>query len=107
MKDYAIIILDANGRIASWNPGSEVIMGYRPGELIGQHFSRFYSSEDVKSGRPETELKVAAEKSRSEDEGCGMQKNGARIWANEGSTVLRGTHRAGPGSRQRMRAVAR
>src|SRR5260370_12057385 len=50
MKDYAIIILDPNGRIASWNPGSEVIMGYRSGEIIGQHFSRFYSNEDVQSG---------------------------------------------------------
>src|SRR5713101_8601878 len=67
MKDYAIIILDTNGRVASWNPGSETIMGYRSGEIIGQHFSRFYSSEDVQSGRPEMELKVATAEGRSED----------------------------------------
>src|SRR5260370_40536973 len=76
MKDYAIIILDPNGRIASWNPGSEVIMGYRSGEIIGQHFSRFYSSEDVQSGRPEMELKVATTVGRSEDEGWRIKKDG-------------------------------
>ena len=89
MKDYAIIILDPNGRIASWNPGSEIIMGYRSGEIIGQHFSRFYSNEDVQSGRPEMELKVASEKGRSEDEGWRMKKDGSRFWANEVITVLR------------------
>ncbi len=89
MKDYAIIILDPNGRIASWNPGSEVIMGYRSGEIIGQHFSRFYSSEDVQSGRPEMELKVATAEGRSEDEGWRIKKDGSRFWANEVITVLR------------------
>ena len=89
MKDYAIIILDPNGRIASWNPGSEAIMGYRSGEIIGQHFSRFYSSEDVQSGRPEMELKVATAEGRSEDEGWRIKKDGSRFWANEVITVLR------------------
>src|SRR5713226_2689198 len=69
MKDYAIIILDTDGRVASWNPGSETILGYRSSEIIGQHFSRFYSSEDVQRGRPEMELKAATAEGRSEDEG--------------------------------------
>src|SRR5260370_14591312 len=63
-------------------------MGYRSGEIIGQHFSRFYSNEDVKRGRPEMELKVAEEKGRSEDEGWRIKKDGSRFWANEVITVL-------------------
>ena len=64
-------------------------MGYRSGEIIGQHFSRFYTSEDVQSGRPEMELKVAAAEGRSEDEGWRIKKDGSRFWANEVITVLR------------------
>src|SRR5216684_8907762 len=59
MRDYAIIILDADGRVASWNPGAETILGYRSDEIIGKHFSRFYSGEDVERGKPEMELKLA------------------------------------------------
>jgi PAS domain S-box-containing protein len=76
MKDYAIIILDTEGRIASWNLGSETIIGYRLDEIIGQQFSRFYSSEDVQRGRPEMELKVATAEGRSEDEGWRIRKDG-------------------------------
>ena len=89
MKDYAIIILDPDGRVASWNPGSEAIMGYRPNEIIGQHFSRFYSSEDVQRGKPQMELKVATAEGRTEDEGWRMKKDGSRFWANEVITALR------------------
>src|SRR5277367_3303155 len=59
MKDYAIIILDTAGLVSSWNPGSEIILGYRSNEIIGQHFSRFYSAEDVERGRPQLELELA------------------------------------------------
>ncbi len=89
MRDYAIIILDAAGRVASWNPGAETILGYRSDEIIGQHFSRFYSSEDVERGKPEMELKLATAEGRSEDEGWRMKKDGARFWANEVITALR------------------
>src|ERR1700674_5475922 len=89
MKDYAIIILDTNGRVASWNPGSEIIMGYRSEEIIGQHFSRFFPSEEVQRGRPEMELKVATAEGRSEDEGWRIKKDGARFWSNEVITALR------------------
>src|SRR6195256_3221514 len=89
MKDYAIIILDTDGRVASWNPGSETILGYRSSEIIGQHFSRFFPTEEVQRGKPEMELKVATAEGRSEDEGWRMKKDGSRFWANEGITVLR------------------
>jgi PAS domain S-box-containing protein len=89
MRDYAIIILDADGRVASWNPGAETILGYRSDEIIGKHFSRFYSSEDVERGKPEMELKLATAEGRSEDEGWRMKKDGARFWANEVITALR------------------
>ena len=89
MKDYAIIILDTDGRVASWNPGSEIILGYRSNEIIGQHFSRFFPSEEIQRGKPEMELKVATAEGRSEDEGWRMKKDGSRFWANEVITVLR------------------
>src|SRR6202158_1558622 len=89
MKDYAIITLHTNARVASWNPGSEIIMGYRSEEIIGQHFSRFFPSEEVQRGRPEMELKVATAEGRSEDEGWRIRKDGSRFWSNEVITVLR------------------
>ncbi len=88
MKDYAIIILDTNGLVASWNPGSELILGYRGDEIIGQHFSRFSSSEDIQRGRPKAELELATTKGRSEDEGWRIKKDGGRFWANEVITPL-------------------
>jgi PAS domain S-box-containing protein len=89
MKDYAIIILDTDGRVASWNPGSETILGYRSSEIIGQHFSRFFPTEEVQRGKPEMELKVATAEGRSEDEGWRVKKDGARFWSNEVITALR------------------
>jgi rsbT co-antagonist protein RsbR len=89
MKDYAIIILDTDGRVASWNPGSETILGYRSSEIIGQHFSRFFPTEEVQRGKPETELKVATAEGRSEDEGWRVKKGGAQFWSNEVITALR------------------
>ncbi len=89
MKDYAIIILDTDGRVASWNPGSETILGYRSSGIIGQHFSRFFPTEEVQRGKPEMELKVATAEGRSEDEGWRIKKDGARFWSNEVITALR------------------
>src|SRR3977135_2387365 len=88
MKDYAIIILDTDGRVASWNPGSEIILGYRSNEIIGQHFSRFFPLEEIQRGKPEMELKVATAEGRSEDEGWRMKKDGARFWATTGIDTL-------------------
>src|SRR4051794_24404957 len=69
IQDYAILILDPSGRVTTWNRGAERIKGYRPEEIIGRHFSTFYPPEDVQSGKPEMELRVAAAEGRFEDEG--------------------------------------
>jgi PAS domain S-box-containing protein len=80
VKDYAIFMLNVDGRVTSWNIGAERIKGYRPEEIIGQHFSRFYPPEDV--SKCEMELDVAAREGRFEDEGWRLRKDGSRFWAN-------------------------
>jgi PAS domain S-box-containing protein len=90
VKDYAILMLDREGRVASWNEGAERIKGYRAEEIIGQHFSLFYPAEDVNAGKPAHELKVATEQGRFEDEGWRVRKDGSRFWANVVVTALRG-----------------
>lgn len=89
VKDYAILMLDPEGHIASWSDGAERIKGYRAEEIIGQHFSRFYPAEDVEKGKPPYELKVAAAQGRFEDEGWRVRKDGSRFWANVVITALR------------------
>jgi PAS domain S-box-containing protein len=89
VADYAILMLDPEGRIASWNAGAERINGYRPEEIVGQHFSRFYSTEDVEQGKPAFELKVAAERGRFEEEGWRVRKDGSQFWANVVINALR------------------
>jgi len=87
--DYAIFVLDPEGRIATWNPGAERIKGYRAQEIIGQHFSRFYDAEEVAAGKPAHELEVAAAEGRFEDEGWRVRSDGSRFWANVVITPLR------------------
>jgi PAS domain S-box-containing protein len=82
VQDYAIFMLDPEGRIASWNPGAERIKGYKAAEIIGQHFSIFYSSEDVASGKPQRELETALREGRVEDEGWRVRKDRSQFWAN-------------------------
>ncbi|PYU57496.1 MAG: hypothetical protein DMG56_22330 [Acidobacteria bacterium] len=89
VTDYAILMLDPEGHIASWNAGAERIKGYRAQEIVGQHFSRFYPTEDVERGKPAYELKVATELGRYEDEGWRVRKDGSRFWANVVITALR------------------
>lgn len=89
VKDYAIFMLDPEGRIASWNAGAERIKGYRPEEVIGRHFSVFYPEEDVQSGQPERSLKIAAAEGRFEDEGWRVRKDGSRFWSHGIVTALR------------------
>src|SRR5687768_7128649 len=89
LPDYAIIMLDTEGNIVSWNAGAERIKGYSPAEIIGKHMSRFYDREDVASGKPENELRVAAEVGRYEEEGWRLRKDGTRFWANVIITALR------------------
>ena len=82
LRDYAIFTLDTEGRVASWNAGAERIKGYRAEEIIGQHYSRFYTQEDVERGKPDLELKTAAAQGRFEDEGWRVRKDGSTFWAN-------------------------
>ena len=88
-KDYAIFMLDPEGRVATWNHGAERIKGYRADEILGQHFSRFYPQESVTRGKPQHELEVAAAEGRFEDEGWRIRKDGSRFWANVIITALR------------------
>jgi rsbT co-antagonist protein RsbR len=89
IADYAIVLLDLNGRVLNWNPAAERLKGYAPEEIIGQPFSRFYTEEDVRRGKPQSELETAAKEGRFEDEGWRVRKNGSRFWANVVITALR------------------
>src|SRR6476661_1055721 len=88
-KDYALFILDPEGRILTWNAGAERLKGYRPDEIIGRHFSIFYTQESIATGWPQHELKVATAEGRFEDEGWRLRKDGSRFWANVVITALR------------------
>jgi PAS domain S-box-containing protein len=79
--DYAIFMLDPDGRVATWNLGAERIKGYSPDEIIGEHFSRFYTQEDIDAGAPQEALKRAAEEGRFGVEGWRVRKDGSRFWA--------------------------
>ena len=89
VADYAIFMLDPNGRVATWNVGAERIKGYTASEIIGKHFSIFYPAEALESGWPEHELQVAAEKGSFVDTGWRVRKDGTTFWANVTITALR------------------
>jgi len=93
VQDYAIFLLDPDGRISTWNAGARRIKGYQAEEIVGQHFSRFYPEEDVKAGKCERELEVATRDGRFEDEGWRVRKDGSRFWANV--VITRMTNRGG------------
>jgi PAS domain S-box-containing protein len=81
VKDYAILMLDPEGRIVSWNEGAERINGYSAAEIIGKHFSCFYIIEDVEAGEPARELKEARRNGSFENEGWRVRKDGSQFWA--------------------------
>ncbi len=89
VKDYAIFMLDAEGRVATWNAGAQRIKGYAADEIIGHHLSVFYSAEDNRAGKTEHELRAALRDGRYEDEGWRLRKDGTRFWANVVITTLR------------------
>ncbi|MEI6150398.1 MAG: PAS domain S-box protein [bacterium] len=89
IKDYAIVMLDPGGHVASWNAGAERFKGWRAEEIIGQHFSCFYPADAVQRGLPEQELKAAAKEGRFEDEGWRVRKDGKKFWANVIISALR------------------
>ena len=92
VQDYAIFLLDPNGRVASWNRGAQRLKGYTEDEVRGKHFSLFYPAEVVQTGYPDYELKIAARDGRYEDEGWRIRRDGSRFWAN---VVITALHREG------------
>ena len=89
VRDYAILMLDAEGHVTTWNEGAERINGYEAREIMGRHFSVFYTEEDIERGHPEEELRVAAAEGRYEEEGLRNRKDGSRFWADVVITALR------------------
>jgi len=89
VKDYAIFILDPDGRVSTWNPGAERIKGYAAAEIVGKHFSIFYPPEVAATGKCDEELVIAAEEGRFEEEGWRLRKDGSEFWANVTITALR------------------
>jgi PAS domain S-box-containing protein len=81
VTDYALFMLDPNGQVTSWNAGAQRIKGYLPDEIIGQHFSRFYTAEDFDAGVPKRALETARKTGRYEAEGWRVRKDGTRFWA--------------------------
>jgi PAS domain S-box-containing protein len=89
VADYAIFMLDTEGRISSWNVGAERLKGYKASEIIGQHFSQFYPETDKQAAKPQRELETAIREGRMEDEGWRLRKDGSRFWANVVITALK------------------
>jgi len=89
VKDYAIFMLDPQGRVMTWNNGAARFKGYTAQEIIGQHFSRFYPPEDVARGKPAMELEIAIQEGRFEEEGWRLRKDGTPFWANVVISVIR------------------
>jgi PAS domain S-box-containing protein len=88
VSDYAIFVLDVTGRIRTWNAGAERIKQYSADEIIGRHFSVFYTDDDKAVGRPDTILDTARRDGRAQDEGWRVRKDGTRFWADVTVTAL-------------------
>ena len=87
-KEYAIFLVEPDGKLLCWNPGAERLFGYRADEIIGQHFSRFFSPEDIRNGQPEHELKTAANEGRSHSVCWQVRKDGTPFWCQSIVTPL-------------------
>jgi PAS domain S-box-containing protein len=88
-EDYAIISLDPDGKIVSWNPGAERTLGYQTEEIVGKSFELFFTPEDAAAGRPARELSLAAEAGRAADENWLVRRDGTRFWASGVATAMR------------------
>ncbi len=89
VPDYAIFMMDLEGRVATWNVGAERIRRYKASDIIGQHYSRFFLEEDVQSGKPQKLLDRAAKEGHVEDEGWRVRKDGSTFWAHVTIAVIR------------------
>jgi PAS domain S-box-containing protein len=88
IPEYAIYLLDPQGRVATWNPGAERLYGWSTEAITGEHFSRFYPADAIASGWPQEELRIAQAAGRFEDEGWRQRRDGSRFWANVVITSL-------------------
>lgn len=88
VRDYAIFLLSPTGHIMTWNEGAKRIKGYAPGEIIGKHFSTFYTREDLDTEKPRRELEIAIATGKYEEEGWRVKKDGSVFWANIVITAL-------------------
>lgn len=89
VKDYAIFMLTPDGRVASWNPGAERIKGYKAEEILADHFSRFFTEEDIRDNKPAQLLERAIREGRVEEQGWRVRKDGSRFWADVVMTAIR------------------
>ena len=89
IRDYAVFVLDPEGRVLTWNSGAQAMKGYSRDEIVGQHFSKFYLPEAVQNGWPERELLLAQKEGRFADEGWRLRKDGTAFWASVIITALR------------------
>ncbi len=92
VTDYAILMLGPDGRVATWNAGAERIKGYTAAEVVGKHFSCFYTPEDIERGHPQEELRIALAEGQFEDEGWRVKRDGSRFWASVLITAVRDVH---------------
>ncbi len=88
VKDYAIFMLDPYGYITTWNEGARRIKGYEEGEIVGEHFSVFYTPEDIERGHPQEELRLAVADGQYEEEGIRVRKDGSTFFASVLITAL-------------------
>lgn len=91
VRDYAIYLLDSEGYILTWSPGGERIKGYTADDIVGKHFSRFFTREDVERKHPAELMRLAAARGRFEEEGWRVRKDGSRFWADSILTAIRDT----------------
>jgi len=89
VKDYAIYVLDSQGHIASWNLGAERINGYSALEILGKHFSCFFTPEDIGEGKPLQEMQIAAQQGQFQGEAWRVRKDGSRFWASVVLTAIK------------------
>jgi PAS domain S-box-containing protein len=87
--DYAMFLLDLDGHVQTWNPGAQRMKGWTESEIVGRHFSIFYTEEDRERDHPSRELEIATQTGRYEEEGWRIRKDGSRFWANVVITALR------------------
>jgi PAS domain S-box-containing protein len=92
VQDYAIFMMSPTGHVMTWNLGAERIKGYKANEIVGQHFSRFYTEEARESGWPDRELQIAGKEGRFTDEGWRVRKDGTLLWASVTITALYGSN---------------